>query len=243
MSVYRITWIDSAKVIAGVLMILDHGLLYFGQETSWIRYSITRCVEPLYVFCFAYLQSDSRRGLSPKRWRQLAMAAVIETAIHSHREGVLYFGILANLTSFGWLVGILRRMSTPWLIAVAVITSVAAVIPMHGSTFYVDYGPSLLASQFSFAILASRQSGLLAITLATSWCAALVTCGVVVGIGYPLSSTVWTVVVGHPIAAASILGCSKHLRAHLGSLGSAIVSHPLKFYIGHLGVMHLIEVL
>lgn len=233
MSGSRIAWIDNAKIIAGILMILDHALLFFGHEGSWIRYTITRCAEPLYVFCFAYLVSVKGRGLSPKRWRQLAMAAVIETAIHSHREGILYLGILANLTCFGWLVGALRRMSALWLTALTGATSALAVISLNGPFHYIDYGPFLIASQFGLAVLAARKANSVAITLAASWLAALIASGVVLRIEWQPASSIWTILVGHLIAA-SILGCSSRMRIRWHLLRSTIVGNPLKFYLGHL---------
>ncbi len=242
MSGNRITWIDNAKIIAGILMILDHALLYFGHEGSWPRYTITRSVEPLYVFCFAYLLSVKGRSLSPKRWKQLAIAAIIETAIHSHREGLLYFGILANLTCFGWLVGMLRRLTNPWLVSLAVTASALAIIPMSGNAFYIDYGPFLLISQFSVAILAARHTNSLAITLAASWPTTLLAVGLLVTADIQPTPVIWTILIGHPLAA-SILGCSQRWNMASRHLRSVIVSHPLKFYVGHLGVMHLAKIL
>lgn len=242
MSGKRITWIDNAKIIAGLLMILDHALLYFGYEGSCLRYTITRCVEPLYVFCFAYLLSVKGRNLSPKRWKQLAIAAIIETAIHSHRAGILYFGILANLTCFGWLVEALRRMSNPSLVILAVMSSALAIIPLSGEAFYIDYGPSLLVSQFSFAILAPRLTNSLAITLATSWFATLLACGCLVMADVQPSPTIWTILIGHPLAA-SILRCSARLPVDRFHRESVILLHPLSFYVGHLSVMHLAKIL
>ena len=241
MSGTRIVWIDNAKIVAGILMFLDHALLYFGHEGSWIRYTITRCVEPLYVFCFAYVLSAKGRGLSPKRWRQLAVAAVIETAIHSHRESVLYFGILANLTCFAWLVGALRRLSNPWLVILAVSGSAFAVFPMGGTTCYIDYGPRLLVSQFSFAILAARRNGLVATTLAACWLATLLASGFLVGLDTLPSSAVWTIVIGHPLAA-SLLVCSRQETLACRQTRSVMVSHPMKFYVSHLVILHTIAI-
>ena len=239
MSGNRITWIDNAKIIAGLLMILDHALLYFDHEGSWLRYTITRCVEPLYVFCFAYLLSVKDRNLSLKRWKQLAIAAVIETAIHSNREGILYFGILANLTCFAWLVGVLRRLSNPWLMILAASGSAFAVIPMSGTTFYIDYGPCLLVSQFSFAILAARRNGLVETILAACWLTTLLASGLLVRLEGQPSSAFWTIIIGHPLTAFMLV-CVKRKNLGCRRTMSFMISHPLTFYVSHLLIIHLV---
>ena len=60
------------------------------------------------------------------------------------------------------------------------LSSAFAIIPLRGAAMYIDYGPFLLSSQFSFAILASRHSGALAPILAASWLTTLFACGFLV---------------------------------------------------------------
>ena len=112
---------------------------------------------------------------------------------------------------------------------------------MGVTTFYIDYGPCLLVSQFSFAVLAARHTSFLVITLVDGWLAALVACGLLVTVDIQPSPTIWTLFIGHPFAA-SILGCSARLPVANFHQRSVIVSHPLKFYVGHLGEMHMAKI-
>ncbi|NCF88276.1 MAG: hypothetical protein GWQ08_22610 [Verrucomicrobiaceae bacterium] len=241
MSGSRIVWLDNAKVIAGVLMVLDHALLYFGQESSWMRYTITRCVEPLYVFCFAYLLSVKGRGLSPRRWIQLAIAALIEAVIHSHREGILYFGILANLVCFGWLRTQLRRLTTTILIGLCAITSALAILPPGGVGFYIDYGPFLVTSQFCLAITMMRSAQAVGVALLVGWLGTVVGLVAIVSVIGQVGSNVWTLLIGQPMAALILCGSQREQHS-VGWTRDLIVSHPFKFYLGHLMLLQLIDV-
>ena len=234
----RIDWIDDIKVVAGMLMILDHGLLYFGLADSWPRYTITRCVEPLYVFAFGYLIA-LRPRFSRKRWSQIVLAATLETALHSFRVGYLYFGILANLVVVIPFAPWLAKQSSQNLARMVIATAILSVLPLRGGGVVIDYGPPLLIGQVAFAAWVARGSRRCLRLLFWSWIASL---GAAVGLLLLTSHvgpTFWTSTAGHPIAAVVIWALrsrqlSKRVRRSLHWLAKS----PLTFYIGHLLVLH-----
>ena len=49
----RLAWLDELRLIAILLMVIDHALLFLSPSGVWpgvIRLTLTRCAEPLFVF-------------------------------------------------------------------------------------------------------------------------------------------------------------------------------------------------
>ena len=242
----RIGWIDDIKIVAGLLMLLDHILLYSGSADSWPRYTITRCVEPLYVFAFGYLVSVNPRSFSLHRWLQVVIAAILEFAIHSHREGELYLGILANMVVViplaPWIVG----LPSPWLRVLAIAGFGLAALPMDLPGVHLDYGLPLVIAQVAWASLAAGNWNRAISTVVIGWSVSFVAAAIVITAFTASCENFWTLIVGHPFALTAIclvrrfpsFPCWIH-RWHCIRL---ITRAPLRFYTGHLAVLHCLSI-
>ena len=235
----RIEWLDNVKVIAGLLMLLDHTLLYFEGENSWPRNTITRAVEPLYVFVFGYLISYRTRPPSMKRWGQLILAAIAETILHSHRVGHLHFGILASL-AFVWpLVSEVKRLTNAALIFLITTMSLMAILPLGQSNFTIDYGPCLVLSQLSLAVAYQRRMSPLTLIVSVLWIGHLIVVGIVDHLGMTPHANVTSLLIGHPIALVFLVA-TKSRWLIMPWLLRPIATHPLLFYIIHLLLLAIV---
>jgi len=237
----RIGWIDDIKIVAGLLMLLDHILLYSGSADSWPRYTITRCVEPLYVFAFGYLVSVSPRSFSLRRWLQVVIAATLESAIHSHREGELYFGILANLVIVIPLASWIVRLPSRWLRVLVIAGFGLSALPVDLPGVHLDYGLPLVIAQAAIAGLARGQWNRAISTVVIGWSASFVAAAIVITAFAAPCENFWTLIVGHPLALTALylvrrFSCWK-LQCYCIRL---IALKPLRFYIGHLAVLHIL---
>jgi|TARA_R110000737_G_scaffold130778_1_gene162774 uncharacterized membrane protein len=71
----RTAWIDRARGLAIVLMVLDHALVAAGEHGHPLRYTATRAALPLFMLCAANVW---RPGLRPRRLAWMAAALAVE---------------------------------------------------------------------------------------------------------------------------------------------------------------------
>ena len=238
-SAKRIGWVDDIKVVAGLLMFLDHVLLYLGAADSWPRYTITRSVEPLYVFAFGYLVAISSQQFSLHRWRQVAIAAILESAIHSHREGEFYLGILANLVVVMPLAPRIVRLPGGWLRVLAIAGLGLAALPVALPGAHLDYGLPLVIAQVALARLAAGNWSRAISTAAIGWSVSFVAAVIVVATLEVPCENFWTLIVGHPLALTAIYLVRLFQRWNpQWPCIRPITRAPLRFYIGHLALLH-----
>jgi hypothetical protein len=237
----RIGWIDDIKVVAGLLMLLDHTLLYSGLADSWPRYTITRCVEPLYVFAFGYRVSINPRSFSLHRWLQVVIAATLESAIHSHRESELCFGILTNLVVVMPFAPWIVRLSSSRLRMMAIAGFGLSALPVDLPGVHLDYG-LLVIAQVAVAGLAARRWNQAISTVFIGWSVSFVAAAIVVTAFKAPCENFWTLIVGHPLALTALYLVRRfpNWNPQLPYI-RLITLAPLRFYIGHLCVLHYLR--
>jgi hypothetical protein len=235
----RIGWIDDIKVVAGLLMLLDHVLLYSGAADSWPRYTITRSVEPLYVFAFGYLVAISSQQFSLHRWRQVVVAAILESAIHSHREGELYLGILANLVVVMPLAPWIIRQPSRWLRVLAIAGLGLAALPVTLPGVHLDYGLPLVIAQVAAAGLAAGNWNRAISAAAIGWSVSFVAAAIAVTVFNAPCENFWTLIVGHPLALTALY-LVRRFPSWIPQWPCIplITRAPFRFYIGHLALLH-----
>ena len=234
----RIRWIDDIKIIAGLLMVLDHSLLYFEQETSWPRQSVTRAVEPLYVFAFAYLLSSKRpRSLLLNRWWQLALAAFAETLLFSTREDQLHFGILASLAIVWPFAHWFARVSNSWLVCFTLVLGTLTLFPPSFQHVTIDYDPWLVLLQVSLAIAFQRKLPRINFIVIGIWLSHIAILGILASHGVTTHANVWTILVGHPLAVLLLIATACQSSWRWPQRLRLIVTYPLTFYLGHLALL------
>lgn len=235
----RVTWIDDLKIVAGLLMVLDHALLYLGDPHAWPRQTLTRGVEPLYVFAFGYLVSQRLGPLPKKRWGQLILAALAETALHSCREGHLHFGILASLALVWPLAQGITRLPAAWLLASMMLSGFLALgsFPLTGA---MDYGPWLIVSQLALASACQRKISALAWLLPLTWLLQMATVGLLDAQGFAPHPNLSTLLIGHPLAVL-LIAATRQPWWPSPALLRFIARYPLRFYLGHLAALALLR--
>ena len=91
----RLAWLDELRLLAILVMVLDHTLLFFGQEipgANVVRLTLTRCAEPLFVVVLTFLTIYLGRPMKASRWLQIALVSVATSAILSHHLGYAALG-------------------------------------------------------------------------------------------------------------------------------------------------------
>ena len=235
----RIEWIDSAKTIGITLMIVDHSLIYFGHESHWSRFSITRMAEPLIVLSLFHVVSIRGRCISIKRWLQIVRAAAIETGLHSYREGYLYFGILTSIAVVVPFAVTVARSATRFQYGIVVSASLFSLIAIEGEDFHVDYGPFLLLAQIPAAAQLARHRAC-TFTNHVAFSSTFIGASVLAGLGLPISMNVWTLLIGQP-AAVALLYVLRRLNWNSGERNgiSILARWPLSAYLGHLIILQM----
>ncbi|MEZ5326880.1 MAG: TraX family protein [Verrucomicrobiales bacterium] len=234
----RIAWIDSAKSIAMVVMVIDHALLYLGDQSHWMRATITRVAEPLFVLALFHVLVSRRRGLARRRWLQIAIASAIETALHSYRAGEFFFGILFSVAIVAPIVQRIANSNFMHQQCLVFGATVLAVVEIGPSSFHIDYGPSLLVGQICIAsqlTINQRCLNLVSISIGATFATACILCAG----GMPVSPNLGTLLIGQPVAIAFLWGLRlSHSsgRDRRGWIGR----HPLTFYLGHLGLLQFL---
>ncbi len=217
-------------------MVLDHSILYFGEEDSVIRMTITRAVEPLYVFVFGYLAGLRNSSLPIRRWLELWAAAIAETVLHSMREGHLHTGILMGLALVWPLVIVLKRAPETALITLSFALSCISLIEIPLGPLGVDYGPALVVSQITMAIVVQRSKRSAILLMTSLWLCHCLTAGILHAANFPLGSATSTLLIGHPIAIGIVVLVQKSLP-ETPKLMHRITTQPLMFYVGHLTIL------
>ncbi|MDC0312739.1 hypothetical protein OAL27_02180 [Verrucomicrobiales bacterium] len=237
-SAERVGWIDTLKVLAGILMLIDHSAVFVGGVPDWVRLYATRCVEPLYAFAFFYLLSLRGKRIRLRRWLSLVVAAAAECLIFSWRYETLTFGILANLAVVAPLFESIRRKGIGTRAATVCVSGALSALPLSFSgVVAIDYGVPLLLSQGLIAHAAFLRADLFRISLSQFGGLLLGIClARIVGLG--LSPNCLTVLVGQPVAM-TLIATLRGLRLGrpIGLAARIIVGHPLTFYLGHLALL------
>ncbi|MEZ5326989.1 MAG: hypothetical protein R3F19_18215 [Verrucomicrobiales bacterium] len=128
----RLAWLDEVRLIAILMMILDHALFFFASEEVWaatIRMTLTRCAEPLFVFVFTYLAIYLGHSMRPKRWFRVAMVSVSTSWALSQFLGNPIADILASIAVVALLLPLLLKMRRSLSLTILYVTAALAVLP------------------------------------------------------------------------------------------------------------------
>jgi hypothetical protein len=235
----RIEWIDNLKLVAGILMLVDHSAVFLGGIPDWVRVYATRCVEPLYAFVFFYLLAQRCSPMGSARYVVLATAAAAECIILSRHYGTLTLGILASLVVTAPIFEAVREKGIGIRLAIVSVAGFLSAFPFGvRDVIVIDYGvPLLLGQGLIAASVAVLRTGMIRLFLFQFAGLLIGICVVRIG-ELDLSPSCLTVLVGQPVAVTLILVLRGiHLGRPIGLAARIIVGHPLIFYIGHLALL------
>ena len=224
-------------MIAILLMILDHALLFFVPDGVWpgvIRLTLTRCAEPLFVFVFAYLTIYLRRPMKWSRWGQVAVVSVMTSTILSSFLGYAVADVLVSIAVVAPFLPLLLKLPGPIATAFLYATAVLAVLPIEFAGIAFDYSPLLIAHQVLLTRLhceagfasAAKHGGL---SLALS----VLATGVASSLGVSRSPGVFVFLFGHPLAAL-IIRVVQNRSEHRSTPLGRFAKRPLTVYATHL---------
>jgi hypothetical protein len=232
----RLDWLDELRLIAILVMILDHALLILAPDGAWpgvIRLTITRCAEPLFVFVLAYLTIYLKRPMKMSRWCEVAVAAVITSSTLTHVLGYAVADILVSIAVVApflpLILGLPRKLCFVGLHACAILA--ALPIAVFGISF--DYSPLLIVHQVILTRLHSEgglkiagKHGLISVGL-------LVAASALIALVATPSASVFVVLFGHPIAAL-IISLVQRQEIYQSTPLTRIARRPLTVYTWHL---------
>jgi hypothetical protein len=232
----RLDWLDELRLIAILVMILDHALLFLAPEGAWpgvIRLTITRCAEPLFVFVLAYLTIYLRRPMKVSRWCKVAVASVITSTTLTHVLGYAVADILVSIAVVVPALPLILRLPRRVCVVVLHASAILAALPITVVGISFDYSPLLIVHQVVLTRLHSEgglklagKHGLVSLGL-------LVTASVLVSLVATPSASVFVVFFGHPIAAL-IISLVQRQENYQSTPLTRIARRPLTVYTWHL---------
>lgn len=146
----RLTWLDSLRGLAVLLMLLDHVFVFDRSPVGWwLRHTLTRAAFPLFFGIAGYLWQIRLKGSSRRRWGHLVGSAAAAQAL----------AVLAGFPSPDVLVlfvavSVLRPLivSSPVLgLGVGLLQCLYLPVPWTG------YQPGLAFAWASLGVLAARS--------------------------------------------------------------------------------------
>ena len=232
--------LDLIRSIAIILMVVDHGLLFFlpnSPETFIVRATLTRCAEPLFIFVIASLAISLGRPAKIRRWIQIVLVSIVTSMILSNRLGYAMADVLVSIAVVVPLIPMLTRLSARTRAVVVYVSAGLALVPLSFVGFAIDYSPSLLVHQILLTI-AAHDGKLRFETMVISALLSLLIAGLLFQMGVSVSPSLLIVLVGHPLAIAvvSVVG-STHTINH--SWAMRMGRQPLTIYGAHLVLLTL----
>ena len=238
----RLAWLDELRLVAMVLMIVDHALFFFARDETWsglLRLTLTRCAEPLFVFVLTYLTLYLKRTMKLTRWLQIVAVSVVTSAILSQAVGFSVADVLVSIALVAPVLMVpssgsvtMHRLNLGLLYASALL----ATVPVHVAGIRFDYSPALILHQIALTRLFVHDS--------KGWIyhAAIAT-GLAVGASFCLwsrfgiapTAAVFTILFGHPLAAVLIAAIRREDHVFSTPL-TRLAAMPLRLYALHLGL-------
>lgn len=147
----RKLWLDEIRLIAILVMVVDHSLLFLAEGhvlSVLVRTTFTRCAEPLFVYVFATLAGSNRRPMRMKRWLQIAAVSVVTSMLLTRQVGYAMIDILGSLAVVAPLVVMTARLHRRYLLVCMYVLAVLAPFPVTCGGVRFDYSPALVGYQF-----------------------------------------------------------------------------------------------
>ncbi len=235
----RLAWLDQARWVAIVLMVVDHALVFLTPESpaaTLLRTTVTRCAEPLFVFVMAWLVLERRHAMKWKRWLQIVALSGITSAILSVRLGYAMFDVLVSIAIVSPYLHWWSRMSHRATPTLTYLSGALAVIPLEFGGVVFDYSPLLLLYQVGVASwLRSQQLGHIVASTVVAMIAT--SCGS--ALGWATLPTLLIVLLGHPVAIAVLL-LVRNCSWEIPPVALTLAHWPLTTYAGHLFILALL---
>ena len=235
----RLAWLDELRLLAILVMVLDHTLLFFGQDipgASTVRLTLTRCAEPLFVIVLTFLTIYLGRPMKVSRWSQIAAVSLATSAVLSNHLGHPIADILASIALASLVLPSLIQLSQRWIITLIYGTATVACVPVTVAGVAFDYSPMLLVYQIVLTVLLSREGMRMAVTHGAISGFLLVFISVALSrLGVAVNASFIVVLFGHPIAAV-ILHAIRRQELHCSTPLTRLARRPLTLYAVHLCV-------
>ena len=232
----RLAWLDELRLIAIVVMVVDHALLFFARDGSWpgvVRLTLTRCAEPLFVFVIAYLALYLKRSIRVSRWIQIVVVSTITSTALSRCLGYAVADVLASIAIVApllpWIFSLHRRAGLVLLYSSAAL----AALPLGLGGLVFDYSPFLILHQVILTQIHTERGLRSAALHGLVSLAILIIATGVVSLGVPPSASIVVTLLGHPIAAL-IIAIVQGKPTHWSTPLSRVAKRPLTLYALHL---------
>lgn len=235
----RLAWLDELRLLAILVMVLDHTLLFFGQDipgANVIRLTVTRCAEPLFVVILTFLTIYLGRPMKASRWCQIAIVSLGTSAAMSQYLGYPVADILVSIAIASLALPSLLQLSQKWCFTLIYGTATLASVPITVASIGFDYSPILLVYQILLTLLLSREGMRTAVIHGTlSGILLLLVSAGFSRLGIAVNISFLVVLFGHPIAAM-ILHAIRRQELHCSTPLTRMASRPLTLYAAHLCV-------
>ncbi len=236
---HRLAWLDQARWVAIVLMVIDHSLVFLAPESqtaTLVRTTVTRCAEPLFVFVMAWLVFERRQGVRWKRWLQIVALSGITSALLSMKLGYAMADVLVSIAIVSPCLPWWSRMSHRVTLTLTYLSAALAVIPLEFGVVVFDYSPFLVLYQVGVASwLRSQQFASIVASTVVVMIAA--SCGS--ALGWATLPTLLIVLLGQPVAIAVLL-LGRKRRWEIPPIALTLARWPLTTYAGHLFILTLL---
>lgn len=239
MSDTRLAWLDQARWVAIVLMVIDHSLVFLAPESpaaTLLRTTVTRCAEPLFVFVMAWLIFERRQGIKWKRWLQIVALSGITSAILSVKLGYAVADVLVSIAIVSPCLHWWSRMPHRGTLTLTYLSAALAVIPLQFGSVAFDYSPFLLLYQVGVAswLRSQQHEHFVASTVVVMIAAAIGS-----ALGWATLPALLIVLLGHPVAIAVLL-LGRKCRWEIPPIALTLARWPLTTYAGHLFILTLL---
>ncbi|MDB2348108.1 TraX family protein [Verrucomicrobiales bacterium] len=235
----RLAWLDELRLLAILVMVLDHTLLFFGQEipgANVVRLTLTRCAEPLFVVVLTFLTIYLGRPMKASRWLQIALVSVATSAILSHHLGYAVADILVSIALAALALPSLLELPQRWIVTLLYATAALSCVPIEVAGMGFDYSPVLLIYQILLTLLLSRRGMASACTHGALSGLVLVFASFGISrLGVAANASLIVVMCGHPLAAL-VVHAIRRQEQHCSTPLTRMAKRPLTLYAVHLCV-------
>ena len=236
----RLAWLDELRLVAIVLMVVDHALFFFARDEEWaglVRLLLTRCAEPLFVFVLTYLAIYLQRSMKLSRWLQIAAVSVITSAVLSQAVGFWVADVLVSIALAVPMLMVPIGGSIPvrWFNLVLLYASaMLATAPVQVAGIHLDYSPVLIVHQIALTRLFAYdpKRWIVHATIATALAGGASLC-MWDWLGIEPTAAVFTVLFGHPLAALVVAVIRRQGQVFSTPL-TRLARMPLRIYALHL---------
>jgi len=232
----RLAWLDELRLLAILVMVLDHTLLFFGQDfpgSGIIRLTLTRCAEPLFVFVLTYLAIYLRRPIRPFRWCQITVVSIGTSVALSNHLGYAVADVLVSIALAAVALPTLLKLSQKEVVMLLYISGALACMPLQVAGIGFDYSPILLINQILLTITLSRRGMTnAAVHGALSGLTLLLTSLALGRLGVAVNASMIVVMFGHPLAAL-VVHAMRHQELHCSTPLTRLAQRPLTLYATH----------